>query len=234
MLLRPNGRPRIEPTLYNTLKSINILRATRGVRAGTRVKQRAATLSSQRIHTFITTHQRVQSAKYGAGHLAMNCINISTGTRITSKVPKFLITNACHVSNKVDELHGVVKLNNVTVAIVTESWLTDSVPSTAISISQSLNVFRKGRPTPGGGVLAYVHSSIPTIRLEHNEASDKEVLWLLHTPPWISSPFSCIIMAACYFPPGKTRTEERELIDHITERLDNLLTFGGYHYYQGL
>ena len=179
-------------------------------------------LSSQRIHTFITTHQRVQSAKYGAGHLATNCINIPTGTRITSKVPTFLITNACHVSNKVDELHGVVEMNNATVAIVTESWLTDSVPSTAISIGQSFNVFRKDRLTPGGGVLAYVHSSIPTIRVENIRASDKEVLWLLHMPPRISRPFSCIITAALYFPPGKTCTEERELIDHITECLDNL------------
>ena len=112
---------------------------------------------------------------------------------------------------------------NATVTTVTESWLTDSVPSTAISIGQSFNVFRKGRPTPGGGVLAYVHSSIPTIRLGNIEASDKEVLWLLHTPPRISRPFRCIITANLYFLPGKTCTEERELIDHITERLDNLL-----------
>ena len=69
-----------------------------------------------------------------------------------------------------------------------------------------LNVFRKGRSTPGGGVLAYVHSSIPNIRLENLEASDKEVLWLLHTPPQIPRPFSCIIMAALYCPPGKTCT----------------------------
>ena len=150
-------------------------------------------------------------------------MNIPTGTRITSKVPNFLITNACHVSNKVDELHGVVEMNNATVAIVTESWLTDSVPSTAISIGQSFNVFRQDRLTPGGSVLAYVHSSIPAIRIENIRASDKEVMWLLHTPPQISRPFSCIITAALYFPPGKTCTEERELIDHITERLDNLL-----------
>ena len=221
--LRPNGRLRIELTLYNTLKSFNILRATRGVRAGTRVKQRAAMLSSQRIRTFITTHQRVQSAKYGAGHLATNCINIPTGTRIISKVPKLLTTNACHVPNKVDELHGVVEMNNATVAIVTDSWLTDSVPSTAISIGQSFNLFRKDRPTPGGGVSAYVHSSIPTMRLENIEASDKDVLWLLHTPSRISRPFSCIFTAALCFPPWKTCTEERELIDHVTECLHNLL-----------
>ena len=98
----------------------------------------------------------------------------------------------------------------VVLAKSTESLLTDSVPSTAISIGQSFNVFRQDRPTSGGGVLGYVHSSIPIIHLENIEASDKEVLWLLHTPPRIPRPFSCIITAALYFPPGKTCTEERE------------------------
>ena len=51
-------------------------------------------LSSQRIHLLITIHQRVQSAKHEAGHLATNCVNLPTGARITSKVPKFFITNA--------------------------------------------------------------------------------------------------------------------------------------------
>ena len=140
--LRPSWDPRIETTSYNTLKSIDFLGAPRGVRAGTRVKQRAALSSPQRIHTVITTHQHVQLAKYGAGHLVTNCINIPTGTRITSKVPTFLITKACHVTNKVDELHGVVEMNNAAVTIVTESWLTDSVPSTAISIGQSFKDVR--------------------------------------------------------------------------------------------
>ena len=57
--------------------------------------------------------------------------------------------------------------NNATVTIVTQSWLTHSVPSTAIGIGQSFNAFRKDRSTPGGGLLAYVHSSIPTTRLEN-------------------------------------------------------------------
>ncbi|PFX15826.1 hypothetical protein AWC38_SpisGene19934 [Stylophora pistillata] len=98
-----------------------------------------------------------------------------------------------------------------------------SSSSTALNISQSFNVFRKDRSTPAGGVLAYVHSSIPTICLENLEVSNKEVLRLLHTPPRIPRPFSCIIMADLYFPPGKTCAEEKELIDHVTERLDNFL-----------
>ena len=95
--------------------------------------------------------------------------------------------------------------------------------SKSYTTTKNANLFCKDRPTPGGGVFAYVHSSIPTIRLENIEASDKEVLWLLHRPTRISRPFSCIITAALYFSPGKTCPEERELIDHITERLDNLL-----------
>ena len=51
-------------------------------------------LSSQRIHLLITTHQRLQSAKHEAGHLATNCVNLPTGARVTSKVPKIFITNA--------------------------------------------------------------------------------------------------------------------------------------------
>lgn len=86
------------------------------------------------------------------------------------------MTKACHVSNNVDELHGVIEMNNATVAIVRESWLTDSVPSTAISIGQSFNMFRKDWPIPGEGVLAYVHSSNPNIRIENIEANEKEVL----------------------------------------------------------
>ena len=40
-LMRPPGRPNIEPLLYETLKSFGILKPRRGVRAGALVKTRA-------------------------------------------------------------------------------------------------------------------------------------------------------------------------------------------------
>lgn len=153
----------------------------------------------------------------------MNCINIFIGIRIIFKVFKFLIINVCYVLNKVDELYGVVEMNNVIVVIVIEFCLMDSVLLIVISIGQFFNVFCKDRFILGGGVLVYVYSFILIICLENIEVSDKEVLWLFYMLFWILRFFSCIIMVVLYFLLGKMCIGERELIDYIIECLDNLL-----------
>ena len=51
--------------------------------------------------------------------------------------------------------------------------------SKSYTTTKNANVFCKDRPTPGGGVFAYVHSSIPTIRLENIEASDHRLVDLI-------------------------------------------------------
>ena len=157
-----------------------------------------------------TSVQRKQKIhRKSAGHCAENCINIniSKGTKVKPLLPSFLVTNACHVTNKVDELQAVVETNNISVVVVTESWLNDSIPSTAINIGQPFNIFRKDRLMPGGGVLVYVHNDLPTKRLVNVEVNDKEVLWLLHTPHRTPRPFSCLITVGLYFPPGKSASE---------------------------
>jgi hypothetical protein len=59
-------------------------------------------------------------------------------------------------------------------------------------------MFRWDRSTPataGGGVLAYVHQSIPVRHLTTAEEDDKEVLWLLLRPPRTPRSFSSIMVA---------------------------------------
>ena len=140
-------------------------------------------------------------------------------------MPAYLISNACRVTNKVDELQAVVEASNANVAIITESWLDSNIPSSAISLGNTFNIYRKDRTcSQGGGVLAYVSESIPTKHLSEFEVDDKEVLWLLHTPPRIMRPFSCIITVALYFPEFRRNiVKESELNNYITERLGNLL-----------
>ena len=48
--------------------------------------------------------------------------------------------------------------------MLTESWLGESVPDSAIHMGCNLAIHRRDRPTPGGVLLAYmyVHKSIPT------------------------------------------------------------------------
>ena len=135
----------------------------------------------------------------------------------------YFVSNACHITNKVDELQAVVEANSVNVAIIT--WLDNNIPSSAVSLGTSFHIFRKDRTTSqGGGVLVYVSDRIPNKQLFELEVDDKEVLWLLHTPPRIMRPLSCIITVALYYPEfRRSVAKETELNNYITERLDNLL-----------
>lgn len=82
---------------------------------------------------------------------------------------------ACHHLNKVDELSGIMELNEPSLVMIIESWLGESIPDTAIDIGCNLTILRRGRRTPGRGLLAYVHKSIPTTRLHNLEDPNKEV-----------------------------------------------------------
>ncbi|XP_028409529.1 uncharacterized protein LOC114532151 [Dendronephthya gigantea] len=141
----------------------------------------------------------------------------------TYSVPSILLTNACHVTNKITELSGIAAVNNPSLVIITESWLNSNISDAAIEISEKFNAYRRDRPTPGGGVLAYVHHQMPTTRLTNLEVEDKEVLWLLLKPPRTPRPYSAIIVISVYYPPGQTMEDERAMLEYITNGLDEIL-----------
>ena len=127
------------------------------------------------------------------------------------------------ITNKIDELYGVVANNNPAVVMITESWLSPNIPDSAMMIGNEYAIFRRDRPTPGGGVLAYVHQSIPASRLTTAEEDDKEVLWLLLSPPRTPRPFSSVIIAIVYYPPGQNAECGTDMIEYLTRNLDRLL-----------
>ena len=88
--------------------------------------------------------------------------NNQTGNKIRSNMPTILLTNVCHISNKVDDLHAIVEMNSPSFIMITESWLNINIPDSAVSIGRMFNTYRRDRPTPGGGALAYVNACIPT------------------------------------------------------------------------
>ena len=130
---------------------------------------------------------------------------------------------ACHISNKVDDLHAIVEMNSPSLIMITESWQNTNIPDSDISIGRMFNTYRRDRPTPGGGVLAYVNACIPTTCLKNLEEDNREVLWLLLKPPRTPRPFSVIVVVGVYFPPGQSAESERELIEYITRGLDSVL-----------
>ncbi|CAB4037505.1 Hypothetical predicted protein, partial [Paramuricea clavata] len=120
-------------------------------------------------------------------------------------VPSLFVTNACHIANKVDELSAVVAINNPSVILVTESWLSSDIPDSIINIGNTYNSYRLDRPTQGGGILAYIKSDQPAKRLPELEEEGKEALWLLLKPPRIPRPYSSVIVVGVYHLPGQTR-----------------------------
>ena len=157
-------------------------------------------------------------------HNARNCIAIKTEvSSIGYSIPTLLITNACHITNKVTELCGVVAKNNPSFVLITESWLDSSIPDSGVAIGDSYNIYRKDRPTPGGGILAYISNNIPTTRLRDLEENSKEVIWLLLKCAKIPRPFSSILVVGVYYPPGQSAEAEKDMLLFLTNGIDSVL-----------
>ena len=98
--------------------------------------------------------------------------------KLTADNPQMLVTNISHITNQVDELSAVVKINNPSKILVTESWPSPNIPDSIISIGNTYNSFQPDKPTPGCGILAYIKSDLSAKRLFEVEEEGKETLRL--------------------------------------------------------
>jgi hypothetical protein len=70
-------------------------------------------------------------------------------------LPSVLIANVRSLSGKVDELSVIANINDIDIICITESWLTDTIPDSTVSLP-NFNMFRNNRTSSvGGGVCAY-------------------------------------------------------------------------------
>ena len=131
-------------------------------------------VNNQMSSVWIRTHSVLNCISISNGiryHNPKNCIFINTSQApIKFSVPSIFITNECHITNKVVELCGVVAVNSPWLVLITESWLDSTIPDSAVAIGNSYKTYSLERPTPGGSVLDYVNTNIPTTRLYDLEA----------------------------------------------------------------
>ena len=81
-------------------------------------------------------------------------------------LPSVLLCNARSVFPKIDELRASPLFHPVDFVAVTESWLHADLPDSAVGIDGYHDVHRKDRSgRRGGGVAAFVSSSVPCKRL---------------------------------------------------------------------
>jgi hypothetical protein len=120
--------------------------------------------------------------------------------RIT-KLPNVFLSNVRAICNKVDDLDLVLKMNEIDLAGITETWLNSNILDSCVNI-QGYNIVRNDRTEKrGGGVCVFVKSSIPFVTLPNLGCPNHECLWVKLRPYRLPREISCIIVCVLYNPP---------------------------------
>jgi hypothetical protein len=136
-------------------------------------------------------------------------------------LPTVLIANVRSLASKIDELTIVAHVNDVDFNCLTESWLSQSIPDSALSLSNFI-VFRNDRAVAsGGGVCVHIRSSIKCRRIKEFENPLVESLWLSVRPRYLSRSISAILLAVIYHTTSSGALENSELYNHIQSNVDS-------------
>ena len=127
--------------------------------------------------------------------------------------PTLLNSNTRSIVHKIDEITNILDDNEVDIACVTETWLSDEVPHCVTDIDGYTCERRYRVDRRGGGVLTYIRNSIPYHRLSIFECEEVESLWLLVRDKCMPQNFSHILVGV-------------ELIctNHIISSIDDIMT----------
>ena len=134
--------------------------------------------------------------------LRINCDGIFIGAREPEHPIKFVLVNLNSLINKVSFLNDIIKDNKVSLAVVCETWLINSIPSSFVAIS-GFNFFRcdTASSVRKHGVGVYVDSKIRTVQIDC-PVPNLLVLNLTEID---------VFVIAVYRPPSNTDAEDEEL-----------------------
>ena len=132
----------------------------RGKRAGRLVKARETTrrYNIPRVQTKLMDHAEVNFNSHC--YNPANCIQIATNPRTTKPavegqsklfVPSMFLSNVKSLSPKIDEVCHVVQNANFDLVCITETWLQQHIPDSAVAIN-GYNLIRRDRQETIHGV----------------------------------------------------------------------------------
>ena len=127
-----------------------------------------------------------------------NHVNISRSYRVAVLL-SVLLCNVRAIANKIDELECVCNLNSADGVCVTETWLTDTIPDSAVSMKNYV-LFRRDRPTHAGVIAAYSNCDIPCQIVSTPTDSPTEILWIKLRPRRLPRPVPIILLGIVYHP----------------------------------
>ncbi len=129
-------------------------------------------------------------------------------------LPSILLANVQSLENKMDDLRARISfqrdIRDCNIICLTETWLTPSVPDTAVTPSDNFSVLRMDRTaeagkSKGGGVCFMINKKWCDPRnissLSRSCSPHLEHLSIICRPFYLPREFSAVIVTAAYIPP---------------------------------
>ena len=136
--------------------------------------------------------------------------------------------NACLINcrslkPKINSLVQCFKMNNLTTALLNETWLYRSDPQvkkmlTSVTEEHGIRFIRKDRDSRGGGVaVAYDSSKINLKKLNLNCLKKKNHLEIVVATGKLKNYKKDVTVISCYIPPGLSKNESAEFLDALSD-----------------
>ena len=153
-----------------------------------------------------------------------NSTNLTTDIKLNATQTKTL--GECVTNSKTEEIEATLGLNNIDVACLTETWLTENTKDQIQFENYILfHAVRNKVLRNSGGVTIAVNKDLVSARkLDIDVPEHIESLWISIRPKWLPRSISIIIVAGVYYP-GSTSTyapDQEDIILHLTETVHQL------------
>ncbi len=141
-------------------------------------------------------------------------VSLNVGSFFCIFLPSILLANVQSLENKMDDLRARISfqrdIRDCNILCLTETWLTPTVPDTAVTPSDNFSVLRMDRTaeagkTKGGGVCFFINKKWCGPRnisiLSRSFLPHLEHLSIICCPFYLPREFSSIVVTAVYIPP---------------------------------
>ena len=207
--------------LKDHLASFELLKLPRGTRSGKKRKRKREYKYYIPVRGITNIKKKVQRNKQQERSTS-NLIHIDCrhDQRSVPRVPNVFLANVRSLAKKIDDLDVVFRLKCVDLALITETWLSNSIPDTVIEIP-GYSLLRKDRVERRGGGI-YIKHTLSFKVLDDLSCPDIESVWVYLRPPKLPRGFSCLVVAVIYRPPGQSQASNRVLTDYIISSVDKI------------
>ncbi len=116
-----------------------------------------------------------------------------------------------------DEIYEtLVYVNEFDIIAIGETWLSDNVSDSDLTLSGYHVPFYKHRGARGGGVMLYVKEHIGAIHRTDLEKNNTEILWAE-----IRLQSKKVLLGVAYRPPGMTSLQVDDFLDSLNDQIEN-------------